>query len=128
MDSNKTVRETILNNAKHAVCSNCDHQYGNSEDSFRQIAHFWSVYLHKELSACDVANMMILFKLSRNITEEPKLDNWVDIAGYAACGADWQCKLVEEYKDELAHNGNKYERYLNSYKKYQNGVVKDDED
>lgn len=97
----ETVRETVLDDAKHAVCGDRDKQYGSPEDSFERIARFWSVYLHKDLSACDVANMMILFKVGRNITGEPKLDNWVDIAGYAACGADCQFpNLITDQKQE----------------------------
>ena len=96
----ENVRETILDDAKNAVCGDRDHQYGSPEDNFNQIAHFWSVYLHKNLTSCDVANMMILFKLARNMTGEPKLDNWVDIAGYAACGADCQCYLVNKLKEK----------------------------
>lgn len=60
---------------KHAVCGDRDHQYGSPEDNFDQIARFWSIYLHTNLSSCDVANMMILFKLARNMTGEPKKEN-----------------------------------------------------
>jgi len=97
--SMENVRETILDDAKHAVCGDRDHQYGSPEDNFDQIARFWSIYLHTNLSSCDVANMMILFKLARNMTGEPKLDNWVDIAGYAACGADCQCYYEKGFTD-----------------------------
>ena len=98
----ENVRETILDDAMHAVCGDRDHQYGSPEDNFDQIARFWSVYLHSDLTSCDVANMMILFKLARNMTGEPKLDNWVDIAGYAACGAD----MRGEQDDENRSNSN----------------------
>ena len=92
-----TVRETVLVDARYAVCGDRDHQYGSPEDSFERIARLWSAYLSRPLLTSDVANMMILFKVGRNITGEPKLDNWVDIAGYAACGADCQfSKLILE--------------------------------
>jgi hypothetical protein len=32
--------------------------------------------------------MMSLMKLSRITTGQPKPDNWVDLAGYAACGGE----------------------------------------
>jgi hypothetical protein len=41
-----------------------------------------------ELTPADVAAMMILMKVSRITTSPGKEDNWVDIAGYAACGAE----------------------------------------
>lgn len=106
----ETVRETVLDDAKYAVCGDRDKQYGSPEDNFDQIARFWSVYLHSNLTSCDVANMMILFKLARNMTGEPKLDNWVDIAGYAACGADCQFSNLsleqEQAEDDTRLNWN----------------------
>lgn len=86
----ETVRETVLDAAKYTVCGDRDKQYGSPEDSFERIARLWSAYLSRPLLTSDVANMMILFKVGRNITGMAKLDNWVDIAGYAACGADCQ--------------------------------------
>lgn len=99
VSNNKSAvtREDILEKARQCVCGDRDHQYGSPEDNFNQIARFWSVYLHSDLTSCDVANMMILFKLARNMTGEPKLDNWVDIAGYAACGAD--CQVSTNFLD-----------------------------
>ena len=35
--------------------------------------------------AGDIPTIMIALKLARQATGETKLDNWVDIAGYAAC-------------------------------------------
>lgn len=32
--------------------------------------------------------MMILFKVARSVTGKPKIDTWLDIAGYAACAAE----------------------------------------
>lgn len=92
----ETVREIILDDAKHAVCGDRDKQYGSPENSFERIARLWSAYLNRPLLTSDVANMMILFKVGRNITGEPKVDNWVDIAGYAACGADCQFPMSLE--------------------------------
>lgn len=41
-------------------------------------------------TASDVANMMILLKIARGANGKPKEDNWIDIAGYAACGGELQ--------------------------------------
>ena len=40
------------------------------------------------ISIDDVANMMILLKLARAKQNPDHLDNFVDIAGYAACNYD----------------------------------------
>lgn len=89
------TRAGLLDMAKAVVCGDRDRQYGSPEDSFWAIAHYWTVYLqqvgqlpeHRELTAEDTAIMMILLKVARQ-AGRGKLDNWVDIAGYAACGAE----------------------------------------
>ena len=96
----ETVRETVLRCAKRAVCGDRDKQYGSPEDSFKEIARLWSAYLNRPLLTSDVANMMILFKVGRNITGVAKLDNWVDIAGYAACGAECQFSNLSLKKEQ----------------------------
>lgn len=83
-----TVREAVLAKAKAAVCGERDEQYGTPEDNFETIAEYWSLYLGCEIDALDVANMMILLKLARLGSGAPTLDSFVDIAGYAACGAE----------------------------------------
>ena len=61
--------------------------YGPPNDSFDQIARMWQAYLDRrttgDLNACDVANMMILMKVSRNAVNRTT-DNHADIIGYAA--------------------------------------------
>lgn len=85
------TREKVLNAALQRVTAKPD-EYGEPENSFSLIADLWSDYLSPkngaiELMPADVANMMILLKIARN-TQGNKDDNWVDIAGYAACGAE----------------------------------------
>lgn len=47
----------------------------------------YSVGIDTAVCARDVANMMVLLKVARNKASWHR-DNWVDIAGYAACGAE----------------------------------------
>ena len=63
-------------------------QHGRPENIFSKIASFWSAYLGKELTATDVALLMTLFKVARAQGNPANNDTWVDIAGYAACGAE----------------------------------------
>lgn len=88
-----TVREAVLAKAKEAVCGEREEQYGTPEDNFETIAAYWSLYLGGEVTALDVANMMILLKLARLGSGAPTLDSFVDIAGYAACGAEIAAKM-----------------------------------
>lgn len=83
-------REEILTLANKAVNGERQQTYGSPERSFQRIAQFWTAYLHRDhipLNELDVAKMMILFKLART-GERAYLDNWVDIAGYAACAGE----------------------------------------
>lgn len=88
-------RDEILDEAKKCVCGDRDKQYGTPENSFCVIANLWTEYLTQTdfingmlLDASDVAAMMILFKIARIMTGQSKDDNWIDIAGYAACGGE----------------------------------------
>ena len=72
-------------------------QYGTPEANFDTIARLWTTYLNAsiglkgidvELSGEHVAAMMILLKVARTATGSGKDDNWLDIAGYAACGGE----------------------------------------
>ena len=89
------TRAALLDMAKAIVGGERENQYGSPEDSFRAIAHYWTVYLQqvghmpeqRALTAEDTAIMMILLKVARQ-AGRGKLDNWIDIAGYAACGGE----------------------------------------
>ena len=98
---NTTTREDILVQAKKCVCGDREEDYGSPENNFMTIAKLWTDYLHAEfkdfgfiLGPGDVAAMMILLKVSRIASGNGKNDNWVDIAGYAACGGEL-CGKVE---------------------------------
>ena len=83
-----TEGERLLDEAKDTVTGERADQYGDVEDCFSTIAQLWSDYLETTvLKPRDVANMMCLLKVARNRTEGHR-DNWIDIAGYAACGAE----------------------------------------
>lgn len=84
------TRKTILEAAEKCVCHDRQDTHGSPEDSFGAIADLWTAYLDagREITPVDVANMMILLKVGR-AKENPKhQDNWVDMAGYAACAGE----------------------------------------
>jgi hypothetical protein len=67
--------------------------YGPPEQNFERIAALWDVYFSLKpgttsVGPVDVANLMILMKVARLIETPTHDDSWVDIAGYAACGAE----------------------------------------
>lgn len=91
------TREEILDTAKKCVCGDREQDYGSPERNFETIAAFWETYLRAncvELGAdvtilpTDVAAMMGLLKIARIASGNGKMDSWVDLAGYAACGGE----------------------------------------
>ena len=83
-----TIREQVLRKAKECVCGQRQQDYGTPEDNFALIASLWSAYLGKEVSAKDVAMLMGLMKIARIKSGSGTFDSFVDLAGYAACGAE----------------------------------------
>jgi hypothetical protein len=71
-----------------------EQQYNSPERSFEKIASLWGAYLGVEISAVDVASMMALLKIARVKTGSGKADNWIDLAGYAACGGEIEDQAV----------------------------------
>lgn len=82
------TRAETLDKAKACVCGQRENEYGSPEDNFTAIAGFWSVYKGVEFTANDVAMMMALLKIARIRTGTATDDSYVDLAGYAACGAE----------------------------------------
>ena len=98
----KLTRADILHAAEKCVCGQRETDYGTPEDNFETIAELWEAYLNKactrgvnvRVEAKDVAVMMALLKIARIAAGGGKADSWIDLAGYAACGAE--CKGVTE--------------------------------
>lgn len=84
-------REEILQKAAKAISGERDEHYGSPEDNFGRIANLWTSYYGKPFSATDVANMMILLKIARAVNDPTHEDNYIDIAGYAACAGEINC-------------------------------------
>lgn len=89
-------RMLVLEDAARIVNQDRNIDYGSPEDNFGRIAVMWGAYLNQDIRRHDVAAMMIMLKLARIGQSPDKMDHWVDIAGYAACGAE-----VRPYKDEV---------------------------
>lgn len=88
--SNAYIRAQFLDEVEKLVCKDRNVTHGDAEDNFRVIADLWNVYIKnskgEDLNNKDVAIMMCLFKVSRLMSNIDNLENWLDLAGYAACG------------------------------------------
>ena len=98
----RLTRADILHAAEKCVCGQRETDYGTPENNFKAIAELWEAYLNKactrgvnvRVEAKDVAVMMALLKIARIAAGGGKADSWIDLAGYAACGAE--CEGVTE--------------------------------
>lgn len=92
------TRKTILEAAEKCVCNDRQDQYGKPEDSFSAIANLWTAYLDigRDITPVDVAQMMILLKVGRAKGNPAHADNWIDMAGYAACAGEIAAEIYGE--------------------------------
>lgn len=101
-EKRRLTRADILHAAEKCVCGQRETDYGTPENNFKAIAKLWETYLNKactrgvnvRVEAKDVAVMMALLKIARIAAGGGKADSWIDLAGYAACGAE--CEGVTE--------------------------------
>lgn len=85
-------RSEVLDTAKEYVTKDRAADHGDMQSNFAKIAAYWTVHLGDRLTgpvnATDVAIMMGLVKTARAGTSPANPDNWIDQAGYAACGGE----------------------------------------
>lgn len=99
-----TERGQVLLEAHKIINGDRQQSYGNPEDTHAVIADMWNGYLQGLAKTCDdgdfyplsfplltnadVAHMMVLFKIARQINGAGKRDNAVDGCGYLALAWD----------------------------------------
>jgi hypothetical protein len=106
--TNADRRAEFLETVRNFVCKDRNVTHGDAEDNFRVISQLWNVYLHNskcepsspDLNSTDVAIMMCLFKIARLMANPKNMENWHDLAGYAACGGGIVMKKLEEEKKQ----------------------------
>jgi hypothetical protein len=87
-------RTEILRTAESYVTKDRAAQHGDLEDNFARIASYWSVHLGVEITPVDVAIMMTMLKLARMKNNNTNMDNYIDGAGYLACGGELASKVT----------------------------------
>ena len=109
----ETTRKTILDEAERCVCTDREQAYSSPEDNFSTIAALWEPYLRRKCvspgaNVCiepeDVGVLMALLKIGRIASGQAKADNFIDMAGYAACAGEIAMK--EEVLD-VRHTSDK---------------------
>ncbi|WP_037373564.1 DUF6378 domain-containing protein [Sediminimonas qiaohouensis] len=93
------IRAEILDAAAQAVTVDRAATHGDMEDNFDLIADYWSAHLGIDVRPHDVALMLVMLKAARARGNPVHADNWVDIAGYAACGGELATKYLPDAED-----------------------------
>ena len=98
------TRNEVLERAAECVSGDREQDYGSPEQNFKTISMLWSVYLQRTprsyISEVDVAAMLALLKIARIGSGNAKSDNWIDLAGYAACGGEIESRNEEVQIDQ----------------------------
>lgn len=91
------IKEELATEALRIVNGSRRSAYGTPERNFERIAAMWQTYLWLkmdggrnpvDIEARDVAAMMRLMKEARLIETPDHRDSYLDIVGYALCGAE----------------------------------------
>lgn len=87
------VKASIADEAKRIVTGARRSAYGTPEDNFGRIARFWEAYFVNtgrdvKVTAADVSPLMRLMKEARLCETPDHRDSFVDLVGYALCGAE----------------------------------------
>jgi hypothetical protein len=81
-------RITVIESARRIVIER-ESEYGGASKTLNAMAEMFSLYLGHPVEAHDVALIEIIQKVVRlKQTRGTHADSWIDIAGYAAIGAE----------------------------------------
>lgn len=94
-----TKREDILDTAKSLIVGDRQDSYGPPLQSFTRLAAAMNIVLegagYPPITPTLAAKLMLALKFSRLSGGDNKDDTWVDLAGYAALGAEvWQAERL----------------------------------
>lgn len=84
MSSIYTHIASVLATSQRLVSRDRAETHGDVAENLEQTANLWSVYLCAPITAHDVAQMMVLLKISRSKSGSYNPDDYVDGAAYSA--------------------------------------------
>lgn len=110
----------ILDEVK-AVLGEREGNYDHPAPNFQRIADYWNVLLDEKLNdnltASDVALMMILMKVAREQFKHVD-DNFMDIIGYGVCGL-----RIAEHEAQVAKNLAQVDKFLERLRERADGLA-----
>ena len=94
-------RTETLDAARQAITVDRAATHGEAENTFGLIAAYWSAHLDCVVTAGDVAQLMVLFKVARMKANPGHADNYTDAAGYAAIAGELAGPVPTEWTDAM---------------------------
>lgn len=88
IESAMSPRSRLLVDAELAISGDRQRDYGPVLPGFERIAAMWSAILGIEVTAEQYAMCQVATKLGRLAESPNHRDSWLDVAGYAALGAE----------------------------------------
>lgn len=79
--------QNLLRTASDTLRSRGAH-YGTMRENHQRIADIWAVILQQRVTPEQVALCMAGLKIARLVQSPDHEDSWLDLAGYAAVGAE----------------------------------------
>lgn len=90
------VRRGMLEEAARLVAGPRNQTHGDYTVEARRIGRMWGAILNiEDIPPRTVAAMMIALKTARATAGTPLVDDWTDLAGYAALGAQIDADMAE---------------------------------
>lgn len=89
-------RSETLDHVKEIITKDRQATHGEAENSFAAIASFWGLYLNRTITPAQVAEMMVLFKMARQMGNPHHADNLQDLIGYAAIAAEMRAPVPQK--------------------------------
>lgn len=94
-------RTETLDAARQAITVDRAATHGEAENTFGLIAAYWSAHLDCVVTAGDVAQLMVLFKVARMKANPGHADNYTDAVGYAAIAGELADPVPTEWTDAM---------------------------
>ena len=85
-----------LEKANALIAGDREKDYGDKVHNHNNIARLWSAYLGTEITAHDVAVMMVLLKIARTKLGEISEDTYIDMSAYRAIAGEIKFKEPKE--------------------------------
>ena len=110
------ITKDILKEANSLISKDREKDYGDKVKNHENIAKLWSAYKGIEITAHDVAVMMVLLKIARSKLGAVSKDTYIDMSAYGAIAGEIKFREPEE-ESEGERRGRMTLEYVKKFNK-----------